>query len=187
MHLVLISAQLGNCQKFQYWVFINSTVRLPVSKDMTSKYTSSLRHRDNRVGLAPQPLLFTWIFVNVSLMLVRIKFSEQNSNYMHINLFKISTHTCFGPNGPSSGCYRHRIPNTNLSVQCKDIVYVGEWGPCISWLKMSNVKILMGHVLCSAVYSGRCVSTHAYIWYSVSVTPWRWPVRAETCSCTNCK
>jgi hypothetical protein len=52
--------------------------------------------------------------------------NEQNSNKMHINLFTISTPTCFGPNGPSSGCYRQRIPNINLPIQCTVIVYAGE-------------------------------------------------------------
>jgi hypothetical protein len=118
--------------------------------------------------------------------------NKQKSNKMHINSFKITTPTCFGPNGPSSGCHRHRTPNVNLSVQCTVIVYVGEWGPCISWLKMSNVKIVMGHVLSSAVYAPTYIHTarntrpsltyinndstlngQIYIWCSVSVNTLR--------------
>jgi hypothetical protein len=65
------------------------------------------------------------------------------------------------------------------------------------------LKIFRRRALSSVVHADRCVSRdlhtdqhvnndcilngQIYTWYSLTVTPRVWPVRAETCKCVNCK
>ena len=110
------------------WALYSKTKWPGLEAEHTPPYSAQVMNEWSYT-FTPPPCLqnmyrdFTFIFY----------FNEQNSNKIHINLFTISTPTCFGPSGHLQGV------------------------------------------------------TDSYFWYSVSVTPWKWPARAETCGCTNCK